>query len=138
MNYISLTDTCEFWISTLVWDKIFDEIVLFIIVSIYLSAYKNDVRFVFTSSSLYDDECLYVICVCLRLVVSNTCCVMFLFCFSLSCVPYVAGFSGLSCLIAPSVFSNVYVMSMFCRSLFFFRPLCCLFFWLPLWYSLFL
>ena len=33
---------------------------------------------------------------------------VFLFCFSSSCVPCVTGFSGLSFLIAPSVFSNVY------------------------------
>ena len=33
---------------------------------------------------------IYVICVCLRIVVSNTYCVVFLFCFSSSC------FSGLS------------------------------------------
>jgi hypothetical protein len=49
---------------------------------------------------------IYVICVCLRVVVSNTYCVVFLFCFSSSCVPYIASFSGLSILIAPSVFSN--------------------------------
>jgi hypothetical protein len=30
----------------------------------------------------------YVICVCLRIVVSNTYCVVFLFCLSSSCVPY--------------------------------------------------
>jgi len=30
------------------------------------------------------------------IVVSNTYCVVFLFCFSSSCVPYVASFSGLS------------------------------------------
>jgi hypothetical protein len=56
--------------------------------------HKNDVRFVFTSSAVV---CLiYVICVCLRIVVSNTYCVAFLFCFSSSCVLYVASFSGLS------------------------------------------
>jgi hypothetical protein len=34
---------------------------------------KNDVRFVFTPSCLLEDSCLiYVICVCLRIVVSNT------------------------------------------------------------------
>jgi hypothetical protein len=32
-----------------------------------------------------------------------------LVCFSSSCVPYVASFSGMSFLIASSVFSNVYV-----------------------------
>jgi hypothetical protein len=36
-----------------------------------------------------------MICVCLRIVVSNTYCVLFLFCFSSSCVPYVVSFSGL-------------------------------------------
>jgi hypothetical protein len=39
---------------------------------------------------------IYVICVCLRIVVSNIYCVVFLFCFSSSCVPSVASFSGLS------------------------------------------
>jgi hypothetical protein len=56
--------------------------------------HKNDVRFVFISSAVV---CLiYVICVCLRIVVSNTYCVAFLLCFSSSCVLYVASFSGLS------------------------------------------
>jgi hypothetical protein len=40
-------------------------------------------------------------CVCLRIVVSNTCCVVFLFCLSWSCVPYVASFSGLSIFDCP-------------------------------------
>jgi len=40
-------------------------------------------------------------------VVSNKYCV--LFCFSSSCIPYVVSFSWLSILIAPSVFSNVYL-----------------------------
>ena len=35
--------------------------------------------------------------------------VVFLLCFSLSCIPYFASFSGLFILIAPSVFSNVYL-----------------------------
>jgi hypothetical protein len=46
--------------------------------------HKNDFQFVFTSSCLYENSCLiYVICVCLRILVSNTCCVGFLFCFVL-------------------------------------------------------
>ena len=58
--------------------------------------HKNDFQFVFTSSCLYEGSCLlYVICVCLRIVVSNTYCAMFLFWLSLSCVPCVANFSGL-------------------------------------------
>jgi len=43
--------------------------------------------------------------VCLCIVMSNTYHVVFLFCFSLSCVPYVASFSGLSIFVDPSVFS---------------------------------
>ena len=39
---------------------------------------------------------IYVICICLHLVVSNTYCVVFLFCLSSHGVPYVASFSGLS------------------------------------------
>ena len=55
-----------------------------------------------------------VICVCLRIMVSDTCCVLFWFCFSPSCVPFDASFSGLSSfLIAPSVFSNVYFTVLF-------------------------
>jgi len=36
---------------------------------------------------------IYVICVCMRIFVSNTYCIVFL---SSYCVPYVASFSGLS------------------------------------------
>jgi hypothetical protein len=63
--------------------------------------------------SLIDDSCLqeglsliYVICVCLRIVVSNTYCAEFLFCLFLYCVPYAASFSGLSFVMAPSIFSD--------------------------------
>jgi hypothetical protein len=64
---------------------------------------KNDVRFVFTSSCLWEGSCLiYVICDYLRILVSNTYCVVFLFCFTSSCVPYCPF------VIAPSVFSNAY------------------------------
>jgi len=48
-----------------------------------------DVRFAFTSSFLYDGSCLiYDMYVCLRKVVSNTYCVVFLFCLSSSCVQW--------------------------------------------------
>jgi len=52
-----------------------------------------------------DDVLFTFVCVCLRIVVSNTYCVVFLFCFSSSMLPV-----SLDCpfLIAPSVFSNVY------------------------------
>ena len=50
-----------------------------------------------------------VICVCLRIVVSNTC-VMFLFVSFYFVLPYIFySFSGLFVFIAPSVFSNVYL-----------------------------
>ena len=49
-------------------------------------------------------------CGCLRIMVSSTYCVVSLVFFFFSfCVPYVTSFSRLSFLIAPSVFSNVYL-----------------------------
>jgi hypothetical protein len=47
---------------------------------------------------------IYVICVCLHIVVSNTYCIVFLFCFASCCVPYVASFSGLSIFDCPFVY----------------------------------
>ena len=59
---------------------------------------------------LQEGSCLiYAICVCLWIVVSSIQCVMLLLCFSTSCVPCVATFSGLSILIPPAVFSSVYL-----------------------------
>jgi len=55
-------------------------------------------------SKLCLSECpcfTYAICVCLCLVVSNTSCVVFLFCCSSSCVPYVASFPEVSILDCP-------------------------------------
>ena len=54
-----------------------------------LLLHRNDIRFVFTSSCLWEGSCLInVVCACLRIVVSNLtqhilC--LFLFCFSSSC-----------------------------------------------------
>ena len=71
--------------------------------------HKDDVGFVFISSCLYGGSCrIYVTCVCLRIVVSNTYCVVFLLYISSSCVPYVASYSGLSIFYCPSVSSNIY------------------------------
>jgi hypothetical protein len=104
--------------------------------------YKNSLPYVFTSSCLYEGSCLiYVICVCLCTVVSNTYVYpmlpVFLDCpflvapsvfnVSVFCVVFFALFSFVLCLvspmfpvsldcsflIAPSVFSNVYL---FCWS----------------------
>ena len=57
-------------------------------------------RYVFSSCLIY------VICVCLHIVVSNTYCVVFLLCVSSSWVPYVVSVSWMSIL----VFSNVYLV----------------------------
>ena len=79
-----------------------------VVVSVTISAW-NDVGFVFTSSCLWERSCfIYVICVCVRIVVSNTYCVVFLFCLSLSCVSYVASLFGLDCpfMITSSVFAK--------------------------------
>ena len=62
-------------------------------------------------SSLLPVVCLiYIICVCLRIVVFNTYCVVFLFCLFSSCVTLPV---SLDCpfLIVLSVFSNVYLIS---------------------------
>ena len=60
------------------------------------------VRFVFTSSCLQEGLCIiYVICVCLPIMVSNTYCIVFLFCFPSSGVLMLP--VSLDC---PSVFSN--------------------------------
>ena len=61
--------------------------------------------FVFISSCLLEGSCLiYVMCVCLRIVMSNT---YYVVCFSSSCWQFLWIIHF--CLIAPSVFSNVYV-----------------------------
>jgi hypothetical protein len=56
-------------------------------------SHENDVRFVFTSVVCRRAHVLFTFVLCI--VVSNTYCVVFLFCFSLSCVTYVASFCGL-------------------------------------------
>jgi hypothetical protein len=66
---------------------------------------KNDVRFVFISSCLQEGPCLiYVFCVCLRIVVSKTYCVFFRLVYPMLPVSLDCSF-----LMAPSVFSNVYL-----------------------------
>ena len=46
---------------------------------------------------------MQVVCVCLRIVVSNTYCIVFLLCVFSYCAPYVASFSGLSTFHCPLV-----------------------------------
>ena len=51
----------------------------------------------------------HLVSFCLHIVVSNTYCVVFLFCFSSSCVPYVASSSGLSFFDCPfSILTFIY------------------------------
>jgi hypothetical protein len=56
---------------------------------------------------------IYVVCVCLWIVVSNTSCVVFLFCFSSFCVPYVTSFSVLSFFLLPLRYSLTFMLDIF-------------------------
>ena len=74
--------------------------------------HNNDVRFGFTSRCLYEGSCLIsVICVCLRIVVSNT--YSGVLCFWFVCLrhvhPNLPVSLDCSYLIVHSVFSNVYL-----------------------------
>ena len=72
---------------------------------------KNDVRFVFTPSCLLEDSCLiYVICACLLIVSVQHIlrCVFCFVCLRLVC-PMLSVLLDCQFLIAPSVFSNVYL-----------------------------
>jgi hypothetical protein len=63
-----------------------------------------------------DGTCLiYFICVCLRIVVSNTYCVVFLFCFFFVLCTLCCQFLWIVFFIAPSVFSNVYSRDASCE-----------------------
>ena len=55
---------------------------------------RNDVWFVLPPALCRKVHVLLIMCVCLRIAMSNTYCVVFLFCLSLSCVPHGASFSG--------------------------------------------
>ena len=75
--------------------------------------HRNDVRFAFISSCSYEGSWLiYVINVCLCLVVSNTYYVVFSLCFSPSCVPDVACFSGMSFFDCPIRYSLTFICNL--------------------------
>ena len=64
-------------------------------------------------------------CVCLRIVVSNTYYVVFLFCFSSSCVPYVASLVGLPIFdcpppstVKPNDYLHTCIQQIFCIAIF--------------------
>ena len=86
-------DTCEFSVG----------------ISVTISAKKNYVRFVFTSSCLQNACLIYVICFCLCIVVSNTYCVVFFFVFLLLVYPMLPVLLDCPFFIALSVFSCVYL-----------------------------
>ena len=95
----------------------------FFMLSYYVSL-RSDVRYHFHIKTMFgsslpsamEDSCLiYIICICFRIMVSNTHYVVFLFFFILC--TYVSNFSGLSFLITPSLFSNVYLISLYVRSI---------------------
>ena len=68
----------------------------------------RDVRFVFVSSGLCEGSCLvFIVCVCLRVVVSNTYCVAFFFVLCTVCWQFLWIFH---LLFAPSVFSEVFLL----------------------------
>ena len=74
--------------------------------------HKNDVRFFFYLQLFVESSySSSVMCLCLRIMLSNIFCVAFLFCFSSSYVPCHMLAVSLDCplLIASSVFSSVYL-----------------------------
>ena len=78
---------------------------------------------------LYGSGLIYVVCVCLRMVVSNTYCVVFLFFFIL-CTTHAA--SGLSFCFSSSCVPHMLPVSLDCRfvCLHLVYPLCCQFLWI--------
>jgi hypothetical protein len=67
-SYLCCTITCLYALSFVLWCSLRFQ-------------HKNDVGLVLTSSCLYEGSCLInVICVCLRIVMSSTCCVLFVVC----------------------------------------------------------
>jgi hypothetical protein len=66
--------------------------------------------YILCSGSIYTYLCTKYSYTCMLyqcIVVSNTYCVVFLFCFSWSCVPYVASFSGLSIFDCPLCLNTI-------------------------------
>ena len=90
----------------------------FVLLNFYFYVQSNiDVRSVFISSCLQEGSCLiYVNCVCLRIVVSNT---YFDMVFIRHVYPIFPVSLEFSFLIAPSVFSNVYLSVIVCLVLYF-------------------
>jgi hypothetical protein len=90
--------------------------------------YKNYIWFIFISSCVHENSCLiYVTCVCVCKVVSNTYCVVF-FCFVFFVLLPVS--LDYSFLIVPSVFSNVYLRAILIRTQLYHIVSCYIYFYL--------
>ena len=61
----------------------------------------NSISYVSLLNPCSDGSCFIYVCVCLRILLANTYCVVLLLCLSSSGVPCVASFSGLSMLDCP-------------------------------------
>ena len=91
---------------------------IFFVMSIYVSEFRVvvfvtipelNVHFIFSSSCQQERSCLiYVSCVCLRIVVFNTQCFVFVFCLASACVPYQPVSLNCPFLIARRYISRVY------------------------------
>jgi hypothetical protein len=82
--------------------------VVLLVISTFLKMKRQDINYGHLCIS-WNRNFIQVMFVCLRIVVSNTYCVLFLLCFSSSCGPYVASFSGLSFL-PLTYFFNYYII----------------------------
>jgi hypothetical protein len=81
--FVSHSNDMTSWLSNLA-ENVSWNVVMSVMMSLL-----SDVWFVLTSVCLYEDSCLiYVICVWFCIVVSNTYCVAFLFCFSSPCCQF--------------------------------------------------
>ena len=98
LTFASTWDHSRFW-----WDPCWSTVVLLCVFTFWVSCcdvrlifpHGSDVRFVFASSCLWGARVSFTLFVCMWWCPTQYCAV-FLFCFSSSCVLYVASFSRLS------------------------------------------
>ena len=89
-------------------------LLIFLVLSCPIKCLRSEFRivttFVFTSNCLLEGSCfIYIIYVCLCIVVSNTCCVVFVLFALVLCILCCQFLWIVHYFIAPSVFSNVYL-----------------------------
>jgi hypothetical protein len=112
--------------------SMYDCIFLILLFYMYICILYVDIlsnKSIYLSIYLYGSGLIYVVCVCLRMVVSNTYCVVFLFFFIL-CTPHAA--SGLSFCFSSSCVPPMLPVSLDCRfvCLHLVYLLCCQFLWI--------